>query len=99
MVPTTRLTLMIGSSARTFSPRSMAGLQSAEQVGVVERLLETVVLRLGADAADFIADIRLVEDGGEIHAFGLPVIGGFAWFRGIRRGRPFHRWCGSRTRP
>ena len=47
-------------------------------MGVVEGLLEAVVLLLRANAEDFIADIRLVEDRGEIHTGGLPVIGSFA---------------------
>ena len=54
------------------------GLAEREQVGVVEGLLESVVLLLRADAEDLVADIRLVEDRGEIHAGGLPVIGSFA---------------------
>ncbi len=38
------------------------GFAEVEQRGDVERLLEAVILRLGAEAADFGADRRLVED-------------------------------------
>ena len=42
-----------------------------------------MILRLGAIGADFIADVRLVEDGGEVHACGLPVVGSLAGVEAI----------------
>ena len=37
VVPTVRLVFLIGSSAMTFSPRSIAGLASGNQLRVIER--------------------------------------------------------------
>ena len=47
-------------------------------MGVVERLLEAVVLLLRADAEYIVANIRFVEDRGEIDARCLPVVGCFS---------------------
>ena len=59
IVPTTRLMFLIGSVARDLFAAFDRGLAEVEQRGDVERLVEAVVLRLGAEAADFRADIRL----------------------------------------
>ena len=75
------------------------GLAEVEQHGEVERLVEAVILRDLAEAADLGPDVGLVEDVAEVEALGLPVIDGLPGLRGGRRGRPSPRRCGSRAAP
>ena len=83
IVPTTRWTLRMGRTASTFSLRSMAGAQSLQQDGVVERLLEAVVLRDLAEAAHVGRHFRLVQNLAEVQALGLPVVHGLLDFEPV----------------
>ena len=62
-VPTTRLTLRMGSVASHLLAALQRRLAQRDQRGVVELRLEAVVLRHGAVPADVGPDRRLVEDG------------------------------------
>ena len=62
IVPTTRLVLRIGSVALTFSPRSSAGARKVKQHLVVQRVLQPMVLRNLAIAANIRTDFGLVKD-------------------------------------
>ena len=75
-VPTVRLTLRMGSSPRTSSPRSRAGWQSgirmASSYSVSRPWFWATVQWVGVAGSTR----RLVEDGREVHAPGLPVVEG-----------------------
>ncbi len=73
---------------RDFLAALDGGLADVEELREVERLLEAVILRLGAVAPDFGADRRLVEDLREIEALRLPVLDGLPRLRACRCGRP-----------
>ena len=88
IVPTTRLTLRIGSVASTFSPRSIAGLHSGRIVVMSSDVVEPVVLRLGLEAPDLGADVGLVEDLREVEPLRLPVVDGRLHLDAARCGRP-----------
>ena len=73
-MPTVRLTLRTGSSISTGSPRSSAGCGLRDEL-LVERLVEAVVLRLGAE--EVLAVVRVLghgEDRREVEAVRLPVV-------------------------
>ncbi len=55
-----------------------SGLAQLEQRRDVQRFLQPVILIDLAEAADFGADIRLVEDVAEVEALGLPMVDGSA---------------------
>ena len=76
MVPTTRLVFWIGRDAATFFALFDGGLAQIQQGGHVEGFLQAVVLGNLAVAPHFRPHFRLVQDGGEVQPFGLPVVDG-----------------------
>ena len=74
-------------------------LAEGKQRREVQRLLQAVVLRNLAEAADLGPDVGLVKDVGEIEPAGLPVVDRLARLQPVRRGRPSPRPCGSRAGP
>ena len=101
IVPTTRLTLRIGSSALTrLAALDARACADVEQLRDVERFLEAVVLRRSGSSGRRPGRRRagtawLLKS----RPLRLPVIDRLARLRAGRRGRPFPRACGSRAAP
>ena len=55
---------------------ALDGRQALLQEGVVEGPVETVVLLVDAEPDRPVGQLRLLEDGGEVEALGLPVVDG-----------------------
>ena len=101
MVPTTRLTLRIGSSARHFLAALDRRLAKVEQRRDVERLVDAVILRrsgrsgrLSGPTSGWYRMLLKVE------ALGLPMVDGFAAASStIDAADHFLDACGSRAAP
>ena len=75
------------------------GLAEVEQLRDVERLLEAVILRDLAEAADVRAGIGLIQQVAEVEALRLPVIDRLARFEPVDAADHLLDACGSRAAP
>ena len=100
IVPTTRLTLRIGSSAVDLLAALDRRLAELEQRRDVERLLEAVILRRSVQKRPTSGPTsgwyRMLR---EVEALAPSSARWPCAARGDRRGRPFRRACGSRAAP